>query len=353
MASMGTWLRQSCVLSSFRVDLLEPEPLHTDAETTNVPKFERFLQLPAELPARIYEAALYTGLAIRPHLYNFQHDGAIEFHDDSLARLPPDHGAGAITKLLGITLVSKAVRAKSLPFFYFTNTFHIVADTPTYFAHLRNLGRFHLIRHVSFTFAGPLDKALAGIFEYISQFRPIRRVNPTCIELRDNPAAEILEQMTTYVKDVESYERVHPPLSSSSNKRPRTESSALLKLLRHPRYNASSLQMILFICLRMLTSTLPKPTSTHTSSLVLSFPSAQMSTADPRLRWISAVCTGLGINVRFLEDHAVSHCSTGDVSIVWHRKFQKKEFGSIDTGAGEEGTGDGPGCKHESRVEGL
>lgn len=79
-----------------------------------VPKFDKFDKLPAELRTRIFEDALYTGQLMRPHLCDRQTNGSIKFHDDSQhSRVEPRHDA--IYKLLGVTFVSKAMRKESLP----------------------------------------------------------------------------------------------------------------------------------------------------------------------------------------------------------------------------------------------
>jgi hypothetical protein len=274
-------------------------------------KFEKFLELPPELRERMYESVLYTGQPIRPRLCNRRHDGAINFHDDSQhSRLNQNHGA--ISNLLGITRVSKKIRAESLPFFYSTNTFAVIADTPTYFAHLQNLDRFHLIRHVRF-----------GINMLHQKWAP-----------------QYLEQMTTYLKNTEDYERTHtPPPSSCVTRsiRKSNDHNAYNDLVNHPRYNVGGLnEMALFICIRMLTSTFHTPSS-HTSSLVLPIPSSQIFTSYASLRWFPSVCHGLGIHLRVLEGHELSYNHQGVIGIVWHQKFQKKDFEMKIEGIGNEG----------------
>jgi hypothetical protein len=253
-----------------------------------IPKFEKFLELPLELRERIYSIALSNEALIRPHLCDLPPSGSIKFHDAARhSRVQPNHGS--INKLLGITRVSKAIRDESLKYFYSSNTFTVDADTPTYFARLQNLSRFHMIRNV--------------------QFR---------IHMNSEIwTAQYLEQMTTYLKAAEEYE-----LSQSAK-----DGNAYEVLVNHPRYNASGLnEMALMICTRMLTSTFPSTTTFPT--FVLPIPSAADFTKYAGLRWFPDVCRGLGINLRFLEGHELDYNEQGIIGVTWHQKFQKKEFGN-------------------------
>jgi hypothetical protein len=258
------------------------------------PKFKKFLELPLELRGRIYSLVLSNEAPIHPHLCDHPPSGSIKFHDSAQhSRLRPNHGS--INKLLGITLVSQAVRAESLPLFYSSNTFAVDADTPTYFAHLQNLGRFHLIRHVQFR---------------IHMNRKIW-------------TAQYLEQMTTYLKAAEAYECAH-----NTN-----DKNTFEVLVNHPRHNASGLkEMALMICTRMLASIFASTTTSPT--FVLPIPSAADFTKYAGLRWFPDVCHGLGIHLRFLEGHELEYNGQGVIGVTWHQKFQKKEFGVEDEGDG-------------------
>jgi hypothetical protein len=251
------------------------------------PRFEKFLEIPLELRGRIYSLVLSNEAPIHPHLCDYPPSGSIKFHDSAQhSRLQPNHGS--INKLLGVTLVSQAVRAESLPFFYSSNTFAVDADTPTYFAHLQNLGRFHLIRHVHF---------------------PIHMNSEIW-------TAQYLKQMTTYFKTAEAYECAH-----NAN-----DENVYEILINHPRYNASGLnEMALMICTRMLASTFASTTTL--STFILPIPSAADFIKYAGLRWFPDVCRGLGIHLSFLESHELEYSGKGVIGVTWHQKFQKKEFG--------------------------
>jgi hypothetical protein len=279
-----------------------PEKVITPIEPTDPsgtillnPKFEIFLELPPEIKGRIYSYALSNDAPIRPHLCDSAPSDAIKFHDSAQhSRLHPNHGS--INALLGITLVSKSIRAESLPLFYSSNTFAVGPDTPTYFAHLQTLGRFHLIRNVQFSIHMNAEKW----------------------------TAQYLEQMTTYLKAAEAYELVHANEGMKGYE----------FLMNHPRYNAAGLtEMALMICLRMLSSTFPSSTSTQsTPTFVLPIPSATHFAEIASLAWIPGVCRGLGIHLRFLEGHKLAYSGDGVIGVVWRQKFQKKEFCEIAEG---------------------
>jgi hypothetical protein len=280
-----------------------PEKVITPIEPTDPsgtillnPKFEIFLELPPEIKGRIYSYALSNDAPIRPHLCDSAPSDAIKFHDSAQhSRLHPNHGS--INALLGITLVSKFIRAESLPFFYSSNTFAVGPDTPTYFAHLQTLGRFHLIRNVRFSIHMNAEKW----------------------------TAQYLEQMTTYLKAAEAYELVHADAGEKGYE----------FLVNHPRYNAAGLaEMALMICLRMLSSTFPSPTTstTQTPTFVLPIPNATHFAGIASLAWIPGVCRGLGIHLRFLEGHELAYSGDGVIGVVWRQKFQKKEFGCDEEG---------------------
>jgi hypothetical protein len=171
-------------ISSQRSKFSKLNQLPAQPSTANSsPKFEQIQKLPGELRNRIYELALFTGQPIRPHLCNppsfsCQRDAHVKFHDDFFhGRMNPDHTA--TSKLLGITRVSKAIRAEPFPCFYSSNTFAITPDTPTYFAHLENMGKFHMTQFVRFII--PL--------------------------MREQWAAQYLAQMNTYILRASAYKK--------------------------------------------------------------------------------------------------------------------------------------------------
>ena len=114
--------------------------------------FYKFLAFPKEVRKHIYKMIFQSDRPIRPHLCNkkfiTKHSSksakVIRFHDDNR------EGHNTVYESLAITRVSKQIRAESLPVFYGANTFDTVADTPTYFLRLQQLGRFDMIRNVNF-----------------------------------------------------------------------------------------------------------------------------------------------------------------------------------------------------------
>ncbi len=129
------------------------------------------MELPPDIRLHIYGDALRSDYgAILPHLC----DDTLKFHDDNQ---PNDHCA--VSKLLGITRVSKKVREESLPEFYNANVFLLGKDTASYFDRLEHLGRFQMIRHVRFS----VDMR------------------------RENVAAGVLRMMRQYTKEVEGFEK--------------------------------------------------------------------------------------------------------------------------------------------------
>jgi hypothetical protein len=276
-------------------------------DVSKPPERSRFLELPAELRLRIYEAALYTGQAIQPHLCDRKDNGAIKFHDDSQhSGTKPNHAA--INNLLGITRVSKRTRAESVPCFYSINTFSVVSDTATYFARLDQIGRFHMIRHVSFSI--PMLTA-----EWTTQ---------------------VLEQMTTYLRNVEAYERENV-LPWAHMLTPTMRRAGLIShpmaykvLVEHPRHIVGGLdEMALLICMRMLTSTMTAPSNDCTLQLVLPVPSVDKFNDLTKLQWFKSVSHCLGIHLRFLEDHELDYVRQGATGITWHQRYQKTDFKQV------------------------
>lgn len=283
---------ESSEQSESRVD---PAPERPSQPIRQVPKFEKFFELPLELRKRIYEMALCTDKEIQPMLCDKQQDGSIKFHNgNGHSHNHPNHNA--VSKLLGVTRASKQLRLESLPCFYSVNTFSDSKDITTYFAYLSHLNRFHLIRHVRLTI--PL--------------------------LHECWAVQLLEQMDTYAKDVAKYDAKHVTDGSKFDH---------TYLVNHPRYIAGGLDsMNLFILLRMLTSAYPSNTSGYTSTLTLPIPSIASFTTYPRLRYFPLTCHGLGMHVHYLEGYEVVQNKIRHITLDWQQKFQKKNFGADEAG---------------------
>jgi hypothetical protein len=246
-------------------------------------KFHRFLQLPPELRERVYELALRTDRAIRPHLCDVRYPGTIHFHDDNQHHNRNHANHAAISHLLGITRVSKQIRSESLPCFYSTNTFEIGDDTATYFSRLEQLNRFHMLRHVRFGVEMHSERA----------------------------AAELLEHMTKHIKAAEAYDR--------------TAVQTLASLKAHPEYNDGG-WLGLFICLRKLASTFTG-SSDYVQRLVIPVPRNTVLTEEyASLKWFPKVAHGLGIHLQYLEGHQLAYCVRGMIGLEWHQQYQKKGF---------------------------
>jgi len=267
-------------------------------QATVAPKFEKFMELPPELRERIFEDALNVGHAIQPHLCTRDNHGKIKFHNDAMET---DHCG--IDHLLGVTRVSKQIRAESLPCFYSANTFVVGYDTAIYFTHLEHLGRFHMIRQVKFEILMRLEKR----------------------------AAETLQHMNKYLRDVETYE--------TSVTRPAVDAQdqAVEWLRNHPSYiTGGDHNLSMIVCLRMLTSRFTEsPNATidgsgqcqgYTSKLVLPIPSAKAFKDYATFKWFPKVCHGLGIHLHFLEGHELTYYRPEGIGLTWHQQYQKKDF---------------------------
>lgn len=254
------------------------------------PKFHKFMHLPPELRERIFEHALCVGHGIYPHLCDENRDTSrpIKFHDDARK-----HPARHITDLLGVTRVSKQIRAESLPCFYSANTFVVTHDTATYFTRLEHLGRFHMIRHVRF-----------GIRMRFEKY-----------------ASDTAQHVKKYLREVTEYEAANPRADEA-------ESTQLYEWYKgHPNHVAGGLDILSeMICLLMLTSRFTSYTTGTTNKLVLPVPSADIFQQYHTLRWFPKVLKGLGIHVHFAEGHELSYNHGHMIGITWRQQFQKKDF---------------------------
>ncbi|KAF1943227.1 hypothetical protein EJ02DRAFT_343642 [Clathrospora elynae] len=244
-----------------------------------VHRFFKFMELAPELRERIYEYALSTDHPISPHLC----DSSVKFHDDS------QRAHNAIDQLLGITKVSKQIRAESLPMFYSANAFNVGKDTTSYFDRLEHLGRFHMVRHVRFEIY---------------------------MEKQDNAAVRLLRRMNQYIKEEDRYIKTLLWPVGASN----------AMLTRHPQYTNGGLpDLNTLITLRKLTSVFPN-SATYSSKLVIPVPNAERVTSHDRLKWFPVVMYGLGISLHYVENVPFDYNENGRVGMTWHQKYQKKDF---------------------------
>lgn len=300
----------------------EQIPLWSNALPTYLlPDFEFFTKLPHELRTTIYELALSNDAPIAPQLCDKAPNGRVQFHDARQhSRQNPNHIA--ISRLLGVTRVSKQIRAESLPCFYSANTFSITCDTPTYFGYLEYLGRFNLIRRVEL-----------NIPKFDAPFAP-----------------QILAQMKTYMSNVKSYEAKTPfpaPLGSAERKGKMRASSTLPPqgayqyFVKHPRYIMGGMKdMGMLIIAGMLssrtaTSAFPTPLPSSlssnseknsTSHLILPAPTSTIFTAHPTLTWFASVLRGLDITLHLIPDRPLLRHYGCSICILWEQRYQKSEF---------------------------
>jgi hypothetical protein len=261
------------------------------------PKFTKFLALPQEIRSTIYELALYTGQPILPHLCDSSID-EVKFHDDgSYTPNMSFSGHNSISRLLGMTKVSKAIRAEALPCFYSTNTFQVVHDTPVYFTHLEMINRFHLIRHVQFR---------------IQQHFP-------------NHGAMVLSSLAKHLEAAAT----HPAYSGSN---PGTW------LRNSPEYFDSCTELSQFIVMRKLASAFTGPDAAngavHTQTFAFPVPRASIFSHEyPHLTWFATVAHGMGTHLHYVEGHPLAFSGRHLVDVKWSQQFQKKDFDDAATAA--------------------
>jgi hypothetical protein len=257
------------------------------------PKFGKFLELPQEIRLSIYELALFTGQPIRPHLCDSSTNKVV-FHDDgSYINNKTFSGHDSITRLLGITKVSKDIRAEALPCFYSSNTFAITTDTAVYFTHLEMINRFHLIRHVRFT---------------------IQMLLPSY-------AAKMLSSLHKHLKDAAAFPRFtteHP----FYGKRPATY------LRDSPEYRDSGTEFAPFIVLRKLGSASTDDGARYTHNVAIPVPRATIFSHEyPNLTWFATVAHGMGTHLQYVEGKSLAFSDRHVIAITWEQAFQKKDFG--------------------------
>ncbi|KAJ4354476.1 uncharacterized protein N0V89_006213 [Didymosphaeria variabile] len=288
--------------------------------------FDRFLDLPKELRERIYKIVLQSDKPIAPHLCDAHrpaqqgkadHGKAIRFHDDNQA----EHNA--ICKTLTITRVSRKVRAESLPVFYGTNTFDTVADTPTYFSRLEQLGRFHMIRKVNFvvqfwkgeTYSQKLLRMLLQHFEEQKAFEMKHGE-----EARINSAGKGKGKST--VKDAAA--TAFPPHERGATK---FFTDDLEVLESHPQHVMGGLEAN-FLVLRKLSETFQD--GGYNRKLVIHVPTSTLFTQYNSLLYFPSVCEGLGIHLQLVSGRDVEMVGSG-FRLSWTQKFQKKSFAESTT----------------------
>ncbi|KAL1599678.1 hypothetical protein SLS60_007481 [Paraconiothyrium brasiliense] len=302
--------------------------------------FHRFLDLPKELRERIYQIVLQSNKPIAPHLCDADrptrkangkaNSKAIRFHDDdkverSAIRFHDDNQAehNAIYKTLTVTRVSRQVRAESLPIFYGTNTFDVIADTPTYFSRLEQLDRFHMIRQVTFvvqfskgeTSSQKLLWMLLQHFEEEKAFETEQieeaRINNECKDKGKSTAKNAAAPaLLTHEPDATTFYTDNPKVLKS-----------------HPQHSMGGLEAN-FLVLRMLSATFQD--GDYNRKLVIHVPTPTLFTQYNSLIYFPSVCEGLGIQLQLVSGRDVEMVGSG-FRLSWAQKFQKKSFADSTT----------------------
>ncbi|KAF2691158.1 hypothetical protein K458DRAFT_412471 [Lentithecium fluviatile CBS 122367] len=337
--------------------------------------FTKFMELPGEIRERVHHFVLAADKPIVPHLCDARSydDGYIKFHDENEER------HDAVHKRLNITRTSRLVRNESLPIFYSANTFKVCADLLTYFERLAHLGRFHMIRNVTFTvdFMRELmaPKALRDILQNVAEQEAYEKtiiganmkttrdkkwreallntiananLDQACDEavtgghedtdLTQASEADIDHQndvVTDPAEDlafsVSSTSDTFPPLEVFQPDLTRFYTNKRTVLSKHPQYIAGGLNWIsTFLVLRKLASEFTSksadtPSAEYSHKLVLHVPTAQIFTAYDTLKYFPAICEGLGIKLHFAEGREVE-CGRWGIRFDWRQKYQKKDF---------------------------
>ncbi|KAF3034982.1 hypothetical protein E8E12_001431 [Didymella heteroderae] len=260
----------------------------------NMFDFELFMQLPAELRETIYSYVLTSDRPIRPHLCHdsFWRNEA-KFHDGNTAV------HNAIFLLMNLTRASKKLREESLPVFYSANSFDIGSDTATYFTWLEGAGRLEWALHVNLVIPYHSEKYTASIMWMVSG----------------------------YDKLVEEHDKEH-----RVNDNNKADSSSIPHLLRqHPRYLTGGFpELTTCILFRMLSTSLMTSTgSEFKRKIVLPVSNVSAFETDSRLRWLSMMTRGLGIDLHLVEQLGSEILHNGYVYVQWNRKYQKKDVGTL------------------------
>ena len=342
----------------------KPPPPRTPLEPPV--RFPKFPKLPAEIRDRVYHFVLASHRSIVPHLCDVNEfdPSQIRFHDE---HDPSGAHDGAYDRM-AITRVCRAVRRESLPIFYSANTFAVCDDLLTYFERLDHLGRFHMIRNVTFTidFSHEMlaPKALRTILQTISEQetyekliiqnnlefykegfvqKPLNQVRwnskvettrynnwPYIVPDNVNPTPPSPpEPVPEDTSDEPPYTIEAPPLEPFTPDLTRFYADSRTKLVLHPQHITGGLPSInTFLVLRKLASefTSTSPTSSpYSHKLVLHVPTSSIFTEYDTLAYFPAICEGLGIKLHFVDGRDVE-CANGGIKVSWHQKYQKKEF---------------------------
>jgi hypothetical protein len=296
---------------------LEPVP---EPEPEPEPEFHYFTALPFDAREKIYKMVLFTGQPIKPHFCDHDDNDPtkIKFHDDA-----QEDEHDAVFKLFRITEVSKLIRTETLPVFYSVNTFIADQDTPTYFDRLSHVGRFHMIRHVTFVIDLKSEEQAPKSLRCLHQLLKEQKIYEEPIITANINAAEIKKQEEAEKNTPSSNDFDSIPFVPDHSK---FHTDLHDVLLMHPQHIGGGLREIgTFLVLRMLASEFTSTTSAaFTHKLVICVPFAELFEHHPFLRYFPQICAGLGIELELVKGQVVDE-TRGVVSVQWHQRYQKKE----------------------------
>ncbi|KAJ4380813.1 hypothetical protein N0V86_004175 [Didymella sp. IMI 355093] len=252
--------------------------------------FTLFMQFPAEVREDVYGYVLKSDKPIRPHLcdVSFRNKRA-KFHDENAAH------HSATFPLTHLTRASKKLREESLPVFYSVNSFDGDGnDTATYFAWLESIGRLHWVLHVNLVIPYHSNEYSARILWTVCGFDQ---------EIEDHNSRGSWRQAAV--------DRPH----------------SVQRLREHPRYSFGGVSDLnLWIMLRMLSTSSGSPAEPDLGKrIVLPVSNVNAFNTDSKLRWLSTVARGLGIELRLVEQPGSAALLNGHVYLQWNRKYQGED----------------------------
>ncbi|KAJ4301879.1 hypothetical protein N0V90_003975 [Kalmusia sp. IMI 367209] len=337
-------------------------------------KFHKLMNLPKEVRNRIYLFVLKSDSTIAPHLcnedrpgYKIQIDNAspIRFHDDN------QEIHNATYKLMNLTRVSRQVRTESLPIFYSANTFDTVADTPTYFSRLEQLGRFHMIRNVNFVvhfwnienyaakqlrlllqnfteqeaFEKDIIKQNNGVkvtdgvsVEKLGHASVSNQMDKTYAEACNSTNGRLVETTSEFSLKLSSKNtspNAWPPLELFKPDLSRFYTDDYNVLKNHPQHAMGGLTAV-FLVLRQLSSTFITSSGDYNRKLVIHVPGVSIFDQYKSLVYFPSVCEGLGIRLHFVSGRKLC-LGQGGFTFSWHQRYQKKDFTATTTAEATEG----------------
>ncbi|KAF2798645.1 hypothetical protein K505DRAFT_393095 [Melanomma pulvis-pyrius CBS 109.77] len=275
-----------------------------ELEKPAIYEFHKFMLLPGELRDRVYYYALVSDGPILPHLCTKR--SGIKFHDDN-----NDKGHNTTSQSLAITRISKLVRQESFPIFYNENTFAFGTDTPAYFERLTQLGRFHMVHHVSI----PIN-----FYSEENGARAMRDIRRNIIE-QEKYENSVMNSSWWGIFGMDK--KSEEPVAFHTDN--------LNTFMKHPVYQSGGLSwMGIFFVLRKLSAAYTARPSDdnhdddYERELVLRVPNANMFAEYELLRWFPKVAASMGIKLKFVDGGAVDFFG-GGLSVQWVQKYQKKD----------------------------